>query len=371
MNDNWYTINYPEKVDSPALLVYLDRVKDNIQKVIKEVGGKPDRLRPHVKTNKSTEACKLMMDAGIKAFKGATIAEIEMLANAGAKDILLAYQPVGPKVDRFLSLASQYPKVDFHCLVDNIDAATALNEKVIVSQLKIGAYIDLNAGTNRTGIAPGEKTEDLFEEILKMKGLVIKGFHLYDGHLRNPDIELRKKECDEGFLPISKMRENLERKHDLTLEIIAGGTTTFPIHAKRENVTCGPGTFIYWDEGYGSGLPEQSFLNAALVMCRVISLPSDTLVCVDLGHKAIAPENPLANRVKFLNAPGLVPVSQSEEHLVLEAKKGHEYKIGDVFYGVPFHICPTVAAYQEAVVFQDGERVASWKIVARDRRITF
>jgi D-serine deaminase-like pyridoxal phosphate-dependent protein len=106
-------------------------------------------------------------------------------------------------------------------------------------------------------------------------------------------------------------------------------------------------------------------------MCRVVSLPSDTLVCVDLGHKAIAPENPLANRVKFLNAQGLVPVSQSEEHLVLEVKKGHKYKIGDVFYGVPFHICPTVAVYQEAVVIQDREPIASWKIVARDRRITF
>lgn len=102
-----------------------------------------------------------------------------------------------------------------------------------------------------------------------------------------------------------------------------------------------------------------------------MSLPTSNYICVDLGYKAIASENPLDNRVKFLNAPELEPVSHSEEHLVLEAKEGHSYKIGDVLYAVPIHICPTVASYQEALVIQDGEQVASWKTLARDRRITF
>lgn len=370
MHDNWYKLNHPEKIDSPALLVYLDRAKENIQKVIKEVGP-PEWLRPHIKTNKSAEACKLMMDAGIKAFKGATIAEIELLAIVGAKDILLAYQPVGPKVDRFLALVSHYPEVKFQCLLDHIDAAKALNEKALASHQKIGIYIDLNAGTNRTGVIAGKPAEDLFEQILKLEGLQNIGFHLYDGHLRDPDIKVREIACNEGFAPIAQMREKLENKHKLTLDIIAGGTTTFPFHSKRDRVTCAPGTFIYWDEGYASGLPEQSFLYAALVLCRVISLPTSSYVCVDLGYKSIASENPLAERVKFLNAPELVPVGHSEEHLVLDAKEGHSYRIGDVLYGVPIHICPTVASYQEALVIQNGEQVATWKTVARDRRITF
>ncbi|WP_339716016.1 D-TA family PLP-dependent enzyme [Cyclobacterium amurskyense] len=370
MNDKWYQLNHPEKIDSPALLVYLDRAKENIQKVIKEVGT-PDRLRPHIKTNKSAEACKLMMDAGIKAFKGATIAEIELLASIGVKDILLAYQPVGPKVDRFLALVSHYPDVKFHCLLDHINAAEDLNEKALASNNKIGVYIDLNAGTNRTGVVPGKAAVDLFEQIYQLESLQITGFHLYDGHLRNPDLKLREIACDEGFAPISQMREELENKHKLTLDIIAGGTTTFPFHSKREHITCAPGTFIYWDEGYASGLPEQSFLYAALVLCRVISLPTSSYVCVDLGYKAIASENPLAERVKFLNAPNLVPVSHSEEHLVLEAGEGHAYKIGDVLYGVPIHICPTVASYQEALVIQKGDQIDTWRAVARDRRITF
>ena len=370
MHDNWFELNHPEKIDSQALLVYLDRARKNIDKVIQEVGA-AHRLRPHVKTNKSAEACQLMIDAGITAFKGATIAEIELLASVGAKDVLLAYQPVGPKIDRFLALVANYPEVKFKCLIDHVDAAKPLNEKLLEAGLGIGVYIDLNAGTNRTGIAPGAAAEELFEELVAMEGLNAVGFHLYDGHLRDPDLQKREEACDAGFAPIAQMREKLEKKHQVTLDVIAGGSTTFPFHSKRERITCAPGTFIYWDEGYAIGLPEQSYEYAALVLCRVVSLPTSNYVCVDLGYKAIASENPLNNRVKFLNAPDLEPVSHSEEHLVLEAKEGHSYKIGDVLYGVPIHICPTVASYQEALVIQEGEQIASWRTIARDRRITF
>lgn len=370
MIDKWYELRDPDKTDSPALIVYKERAKENIARAIQEVGS-PDRLRPHVKTNKSIEACRLMMDAGIKKFKGATIAEVEMLVMAGANDILLAYQPVGPKIDRLLSLILKYPEIRFHCLTDNESAADAMDLKAEEAGCKLSVYIDLNAGTNRTGIAPGPAAKRLFEILVQKKGLQVKGFHLYDGHLRNPVFEIRKSECDEGFAPIASMREELEKGFGFSLEIIAGGTTTFPIHAARERVICGPGTFIYWDDGYGFGLPEQEFQRAALVMSRVISLPAENLVCVDLGHKAIASENPIENRVRFLNATDLSPVSQSEEHLVLQTSPDHAYRIGDVLYGVPYHICPTVALHQEAVVVENGEQVAVWKTISRDRRIAF
>ncbi|WP_431209815.1 hypothetical protein ACQ86N_27330 [Puia sp. P3] len=55
-----------------------------------------------------------------------------------------------------------------------------------------------------------------------------------------------------------------------------------------------------------------------------------------------------------MNAPQLKPVGQSEEHLVVEAGAGHGYKIGDIFYGIPFHICPTVALYERAFTVEGG-----------------
>jgi D-serine deaminase-like pyridoxal phosphate-dependent protein len=127
---------------------------------------------------------------------------------------------------------------------------------------------------------------------------------------------------------------------------------------------------VYWDKGYLDLCPEQPFLPAALVMTRVISMPDSTKLCLDLGHKSIGAENELSRRVYFLNAPGLRPISQSEEHLVVDAGKSHAYKIGDILYGIPVHICPTVALYERIYTVEDHRISGEWKNMARDRKIT-
>src|SRR5436309_3559529 len=95
--DDWYRINDIDKLDTPALVIYPERVKQNIE-TLKSMIDDVSRLRPHAKTNKSKEATLLMLAAGITKFKCATIAEAEMLGMCNALDVLLAYQPVGPKL---------------------------------------------------------------------------------------------------------------------------------------------------------------------------------------------------------------------------------------------------------------------------------
>ena len=119
--------------------------------------------------------------------------------------------------------------------------------------------------------------------------------------------------------------------------------------------------------------PELGYEVAAAVLTRVISKPGAKRLCLDLGHKAVAAENPLGRRVRLPALPGdLVFVSQSEEHLVVETAAAGEWAIGDALVGIPIHICPTVALHMEAVLIADdgtptGE---AWKVAARDRRIT-
>jgi D-serine deaminase-like pyridoxal phosphate-dependent protein len=167
------------------------------------------------------------------------------------------------------------------------------------------------------------------------------------------------------------IRDRIEQEgHDFPL-LIAGGSPTFAIHSTRRNVECSPGTFIFWDKGYHDALPEQDFLYAALVLTRVISLPDESKICIDLGHKSIASENELLKRAYFLNAPELKPIGQNEEHMIIEVGKGHNYKIGDVLFALPIHICPTVALYDHATVIENGRASGNWKIIARDRKITY
>ena len=144
---NWFHISNANEIDSPALLVYHDRVKANIQTAIKMIGDL-NRLRPHVKTHKCAQVVQLMIDAGIYKFKCATIAEAEMLGIQKATDVLLAYQPVGPKLHRFIALINKYPATIFSCLTDNMVAAAAQSKAFTEAGLQVPVYIDLNIGMN-------------------------------------------------------------------------------------------------------------------------------------------------------------------------------------------------------------------------------
>ncbi|KIC89411.1 D-TA family PLP-dependent enzyme [Flavihumibacter sp. ZG627] len=388
----WYAIDDVEAIDSPTLLIYPDRVKKNIATLIEMAGG-VQRLRPHVKTSKSADACKLMLEAGITRFKCATIAEAEMLAAIGAPDVLLAYQPVGPKIDRLLKLALTYTNTRFSCLIDNSEslASLAAVAKALAAEASgtvaaeasakaarhtnslahpFHIYLDLNVGMNRTGITPGDQAFELYMAAREMKGIKPVGLHAYDGHIHDASLAIRKERCAAAFEPVYKLLERIGEQVEDYPELIAGGTPSFPYHLEEGRAICSPGTFIYWDKAYLEKFTEQPFLPAAIILTRVVSKPGPNLLCLDLGHKSIAAENEIARRVGFLNDADLKPVSQSEEHMVVTSADADRYKVGDCLYTLAYHICPSVALYREATIIIDNKVAGVWKTTARDRTIT-
>lgn len=364
MSESWFEIKNINELDSPALVVFPERVKHNIQLAIDMIGD-VNRLRPHIKTNKSPETARLMLDAGITKFKCATIAEAEMLAQCNTPDVLLAYQPLGPKLERFVSLVKKYPQTKFSCLTDNIKAVDEQAATFNSADLTVPVFIDLNVGMNRTGISADERAIELAHHIRQLQGVTLVGLHAYDGHIRDVDFEMKKQKCDEAFAAVEKLNEKLKLP-----SIVMGGSPAFSVHCKRKDIECSPGTFVYWDKGYTDLCPEQKFLPAIVLVTRIISLPSANKICTDLGHKSVAAENEITRRVFFLNTEGLKPVGQSEEHLVLETGESHSYKVGEVFYGLPYHVCPTVALYERVITIEKGKATGEWKNVARDRKIT-
>ena len=367
--NNWFHISNPNEIDSPVLLVYPDRVKANIQTAIKMIGD-VNKLRPHVKTHKCSEVVQLMMDAGITKFKCATIAEAEMLAMQKATDVLLAYQPVGPKLHRFIALIKKYPATQFSCLTDNAVAAAAQYKVFSGARLQVPVYIDLNIGMNRTGINAGEEALELYQYCSTAAGIIIKGLHAYDGHIRDTDFSAKKKNCDDAFAVVELLAKKIESAGLPKPIIIAGGSPTFSVHCKRENVECSPGTFIYWDRGYSVLCPEQEFVPAAILLTRVVSLPGEGKICTDLGHKSVAAENEISKRVFFPEFESLIAISQSEEHLVLQNKSENKFASGDILYTIPWHICPTVALYDCIKIIENSQCIGEWKNIARDRKIT-
>ena len=369
MNKEWYIVDNIAELDSPALLIYANKVEANIETLVRSIGN-ISRLRPHVKTHKSLEVSKLMLKAGIRKFKCATIAEAEMLAMAGAPDVLLAYQPVGPKANRLLIIVQQFPSTRFSCLIDNFNAAQSISDLFNSFNIRLPVYIDLNVGMNRTGITPADALA-LYQQAHTLPGIDIVGLHAYDGHIRDADLDIRRKRCDEVFKHIVDLQQKIKNKNGAAMAIVIGGTPSYSVHSTRSHVVeCSPGTFIYWDKGYGDILKEQQFSYAALVVSRVISKPSSDTICVDLGHKSIASENPITQRVYFLNAPNLTAIAHSEEHMVFKVDDGRSFNVGDVLYGVPFHVCPTVALHDRAAVVKNNNITDYWNNISRSRKIT-
>ena len=365
---NWYAVKDTKELNSPSLLVYPDRIEKNIRRMIDMVGD-VKRLRPHIKTHKTAEIIRMQMDHGIEKFKCATIAEAELLGNCGAPDILLAMQPVGANITRYIELVKSFPLSSYSTLVDSESIIERLSYAAEKNNVQISLFLDLNTGMNRTGIIPGERAVKLYELIWEDDNLHAKGLHAYDGHIRNENLEVRRQICDEAFKKVEDLKADIEAKNMEVSVIVAGGSPTFPIHADRETVQASPGTTLLWDERYNSLFEDMEFLPAAVLFCRIISKPKSDLICLDLGHKAIAPEMDFP-RVRVLGLEEGRQVGQSEEHLVIRCPDTSAYEIGDSFYAIPMHVCPTVAKYSQLIVVREGEITGFWQVAARDHKLS-
>jgi D-serine deaminase-like pyridoxal phosphate-dependent protein len=364
----WYRIGNSGEISSPALLVYPDRIESNIKKMI-DVAGSPDLVRPHVKTHKMPEIIKLQMKHGITRFKCATIAEAEMVAECGVKDILLAYQPVGPNIARLFNLKNKFIGAKISCIADCEEIIKQLSEAAGKNKSVINIYLDINNGMNRTGIEPGEAAVNLFRFMTGSPNVQAEGLHVYDGHIHEKDFLLRQKLCNDAYAPVSLLIAELKKFYSLPIAVVAGGTPTFPIHAMRRDVQTSPGTLLLWDYGYSSSFSEMEFLHAAILLVRVISKPGEDLVCIDLGHKAVASEMPHP-RIKILEMDKYDIISHNEEHMVLRTPEAAGLRTGDVLYGIPYHICPTVDRFDQVSVVREGKVSGQWNVEARRRRIT-
>ena len=363
----WFHISNADEVPSPSLLLYTERVDQNIDQVIRIAGG-VERLRPHAKTHKLPELIQKQISRGIDKFKCATIAEAEMVASCGARDVLLAYQPVGPNVRRFCTLIKQFPKTQFSTVVDDEGVTRALSKTAQQEKVSIDVLLDIDSGQHRTGIEPGERALELYKLVSSLPELKPAGLHAYDGHIHDRDVKTRETVCEKAFAPVTAFRNQLAKAGLPVPRVVAGGTPTFPFHARRGDAECSPGTCVLWDWNYSTNFPDLEFVHSATVLTRVVSRPTPTRICLDLGHKAIASEMPHP-RVHFPELPDAKPVGHNEEHLVLEIDRAR-FHVGDVFYGIPWHICPTVALHSEAVAVTNSRAEARWKITARARRLT-
>jgi D-serine deaminase-like pyridoxal phosphate-dependent protein len=357
----WWDIENAYVLETPALLVSPAMIARNLDRTIADAGG-AHRLWPHVKTHKLAPVMRMSRERGISHFKCATLAEAEMCGAAGAERVLLAMAVTGCNLKVLRELARSFPRTRFASLADCGEHLDALEAAALPGE-RIEVFLDLDCGMGRTGIAPSTEAEALWRSLCERRALFPAGLHTYDGHIQAGTTDELAAQVAESSAPVQALRERLALP-----ALIAGGTPSFPFHAARGDVAVSPGTTALWSWCIAEKCPEmRGYDYAAVLATRVVSRPASGRLTLDLGHKAVAAENPLSRRVKFPALPDAVVVSQSEEHLVVETSRTRDFPPGTMLFGYPWHICPTVALHSHVAVVENHRAVGRWNVTARDR----
>jgi D-serine deaminase-like pyridoxal phosphate-dependent protein len=369
MQSDWMQPENLAEISSPALLVFPDRVEENLRRMIAMVGD-PARVRPHIKTHKLPEIIAIHHQLGVSKCKAATIAEAEMALANGMQDVLLAAQPVGPNIERVIALIHAYPEARLQTVIDDPSILSKLGAAATREGVTVNTLLDLDVGQHRTGITPGPDAVDLYHQMTRIPGLTPSGLHAYDGHLHQRDVGERRSAAEAVYGQVSRFRDELEKQGMVVPQVVIGGTPTFPFYAQHVDVECSPGTCVLWDAGYAANHADLDFLHAAVLLTRVISRPAPNRLCLDLGHKAVASEMPHP-RVVFPALPDALAVAHNEEHLVIETSQATEFPVGSALMGIPWHICPTVALHETVHVVKNGRVTEEWTVTARRRKLVF
>ena len=359
---------FVRELQTPALVVYLDRVRQNVRRVIELAGG-VDRWRPHLKTTKIPEVWAELLSAGLRQFECATTREAAVLLDVAAAhlgpnervDLLVAYPHRGPALQRLRELASAAPHADVSVLVED----PGLSAEVAAD---LGVFVDLNPGMNRTGV-PLEQLEAV-RAIARGAGERFRGLHFYDGHLHDPDLERRRAAIFAGYDRLLEVVATLDLAGVRVGEVVTAGTPAFHHALSYERFghapfahRVSPGTVVFHDGRSQQQNPDVPLEPAALVLARVISHPADGIATCDAGSKSLAAEagDPCAFVV---GDAGLTALTPSEEHLPLRCAGGRPAR-GATLLLAPRHVCPTVNLAESAVLVEDGAAPRVAAVTAR------
>lgn len=370
--DPSYTVSNLDDVMSPALVVYPEIIASNIERTVELLGGDADRWRVHIKTAKLGYTLRMMIERGIRNLKCATTLELLVACQCGAADALLAYPSIGANARRVREIAEQFPGVRISVLAENENQVRQWQGG------RLGIFLDINPGMNRTGIEQGygEEVVSLVRAIGD-GGLEFRGLHYYDGHLRAPDERERTAAAHAGYDRLLEIVREIERGGTRVPEVITAGTPTLPSSVSFDGFRnagfihrVSPGTVVYSDASSMAQLPEKyGYRPAVLVLTRVVSHPRAGIITCDAGHKAVAADAGVPTCV-VVGLPELTPLTPSEEHLPLEVEGGAAGPaVGEALYLLPRHVCATVNNFDDALLVHKGAIESVEEVSARGREM--
>ncbi|ALM86783.1 alanine racemase [Bordetella sp. N] len=298
---------------------------------------------PHIKTHRASWVVARMIEKGVSGFKVATVTEARMVLEAGAARVLWAYPTVNAHhLASFLALARQYPQATLGALIDSPQGLEAWKQAAEAGgwPSNLSLHVDLDPGMGRTG-AP-INTDALTLALGASKLGRFGGWHVYDGHINDRDIELRRGRVAEVAARVRQVVEQGRDAHGLSAELIAGASYSFDLWPADLATYVAPGSWAYSSDQHDIDLAHLEWKPAAFVLATVISRHG-ARVTLDAGAKAISPDKPMADRFRW-DSP---IVMMNEEHVVVNSDS---LNVGDRVMLLPRHACTTAYLYDQALV---------------------
>jgi D-serine deaminase-like pyridoxal phosphate-dependent protein len=355
-------------LDTPALIVDLDRLERNIARMaeIAREGGK--QLRPHIKTHKTPEIARMQMEAGAVGLTVAKLGEAETMARAGFKDIFIANQIIGEvKISRLLSLLQ---KCRVMAGVDSVEAAQALSDSAEREGIPVTVRLEVDTGVHRAGVREIEEVITMGQRIAEMPGLILEGVFSHEGHA------YRGSQTDRTLNTIhasEKMRLAADGLRSVGLPIASvsvGSTPGAGVMSREDGITeLRPGTYVFYDQvQMMCGAAEDDC--ALTVLTTVISRPEEEVAIIDAGSKTLSGDHGQeGSRYGYVtDDPSILIDWVNEEHGHLDLKaSAFRPRIGQKLRVIPYHVCPCVNLHETLYAVR-GERVEKvWVIEARGK----
>ncbi|MCP4136652.1 MAG: amino acid aldolase [bacterium] len=359
-----------EELDTPALIVDLDKMERNIRTWQEAIGAEGVSLRPHVKTHKIPEIALMQLKAGAGGITVAKVSEAEVFASAGIRDIFIAYPVIGKQKWEKAAHLARFNKIIVG--VDSETGARGLSKAAAIAGSVIRVRVEINMGQNRSGVLP-ENAEALCRLVLSLPSLELDGIFgfrslFFAGANNRPAEELGR---EEGEI-MAALAEELRSSEIPVTSISIGSTPTARFAAAVPGITeVRPGTYIFGDYMMAE-LGAVSYDDIALsILCTVISRPVPGRAAIDGGSKTfcgdVKPDTVGCRGYARAVGRETFIESMTEEHGVLSLEEGHDPGIGEKIALYPIHVCTAINLCDRLIGVRNGLVEKSWFIHARGK----
>lgn len=356
---------------TPALLIDLGAMEANLNKMADYYRPKRARLRPHAKTHKCPVIARKQMELGAVGVCAAKVSEAEVLVEGGVGKVLITSPVVSAdKIERVVKLAARSP--DVQMVVDQPANVKDFNDAAAAAGVKLTVLIDLNLGSDRTGLDPGEPTVKLAQEVGKRPSLRFGGLQAYAGHLMHVvGFEYRKALSRKALARALESKHRLEKAGFEVPVLSVGGTGTYNVDGDVDGVTdVQVGSYLFMDVNYRAVGGERGpifddFQPSLLVLATAISQPVPGRITIDAGYKAFATDQ---EPPELRDIQGVSYRWGGDEHGILQFRDpSRQIQIGDKVLLLASHCDPTVNLYDQFYTFRGEEVEGIWPIAARGR----